>query len=129
MAEFSAVVDHVSSVIARCIECAGNEDIADLDFILTFLVSSSTELGELLDEVLVTRERHVDENVLTRLRDLRICLSQLYETKLFFLYPEWRAGTTPHLYRIYGVHPQKGNYLVLIMLQLQHKKCEVGNVT
>ena len=49
MADYSAVVD-VSSVISRCIERSGSEDISDLDLILTSLLSSSTQLGVLLDQ-------------------------------------------------------------------------------
>ena len=45
MADYSAVVDDVSSVISRCVERSRSEDLSDLDLILTSLLSSSTQLG------------------------------------------------------------------------------------
>lgn len=89
MAAFSTVIDFVSFTISRCIQCIGSEDLSDLDMILLSLSSSSAQIGGILDEVLVTRERHIEDDALTDLRQLHLCLNQLYmeyETKLFYRY-------------------------------------------
>ena len=70
MAAFSTVIDFVSSTISRCIQCIGSEDLSDLDMILLSLSSSSAQIGALLDEVLVTGERHIQDDALMDLRQL-----------------------------------------------------------
>lgn len=57
-----------------------------LDMDLVSLISASTQVGSLLDEILVTRQRDVEGRVLADLRQLHMCLNQLcleYQTKLF----------------------------------------------
>ena len=84
MAAVSSVVDAVvDNVISQCtsMEHSGSGDLSDLDMIM----SSSSPVGVLLDKMLVTRQRHVEEEVL---RQLHMCLNQLcleYETKLFIV--------------------------------------------
>ena len=78
--DVDVVVDSVSSVISQCrsMEHSGSGDLSDLD------MSSSSQVGVLLDEILVTRRRHVVEEVVIVLRQLHMCLNQLcleYETK------------------------------------------------
>ena len=88
--DVDAVVDSVSSVISQCrsMEHSGSGDLSDLDMILVSIMSSSSQVGVLLDEILVTRQRHVVEEVVIVLRQLHMCLNQLcleYETKLFIV--------------------------------------------
>ena len=50
------------------------------------LISSSSRVGSFLDEILITRQRQMDADVVSDLRQLHICLNQLclqYETRLF----------------------------------------------
>ena len=97
MAAMSSVVDTVSSVISVCTQHSGSEHLSDLDMILTSLMASSSQVGTLLDEILVTRQREVEDDALTNLRQLHRCLNQLcleYETKLLTrmaIYPEPRG--------------------------------------
>ena len=62
------------------------------------LMSSSSEVGGLLDEILVIRQRLVEEDVLTNLRHLHICLNQLcleYETKVFTRISTYPGKSSP----------------------------------
>lgn len=54
MAAMSSVVDTVSSAISVCTQHSGSEDLSDLDMILTSLMASSSQVGILLDEILIT---------------------------------------------------------------------------
>ena len=77
MSDLQALIDTVSSVIADCRHLSGSEDLAQLDIILTSLISTSSQVGNFLDEILVTRQRQVDEEVVAELRQLHLCLNQL----------------------------------------------------
>ena len=85
--ELQSLIDTVSSVVSECLHHTGSEDLSFLDLTLTSLVSCSSQVGSFLDDILVTRRRQVDEDVVLDLRQLHIiCLNQLclqYETKLF----------------------------------------------
>ena len=50
--DVDAVVDSVSSVISQCrsMEHSGSGDLSDLDMILVSIMSSSSQVGVLLDE-------------------------------------------------------------------------------
>ena len=81
------IVDSVASVLSECMQYSGNEDLSDMDMILLSLRSSSSHVGNLLDEILVTRQRQMQDDDVANLMQLRICLSELclqYETKLLF---------------------------------------------
>ena len=85
MAAVSSVVDAVVDNVCTSMEHSGSGDLSDLDMILVSIMSSSSQVGVLLDKMLVTRQRHVEEEVL---RQLHMCLNQLcleYETKLFIV--------------------------------------------
>lgn len=78
-------LDSVASVLSECMQYSGNEDLSDLDRILLSLRSSSSHVGDLLDEILVTRQRQAHDGVVAKLQQLRVCLSELciqYETRL-----------------------------------------------
>lgn len=80
------VVDAVLSAVSQCSSHSGSSDIQQLDMDLVSLIFASSQVGTLLDEILVTRQRDVDPRVLADLRHLHMCLNQLcleYETKLF----------------------------------------------
>ena len=82
------VVDAVLSVLSACMEHSGNDDVSYVDMTPLSLISASSQVGILLDEILVTRTRQVVEEVLSSLRQLHLCLNQLcleYETKLFVM--------------------------------------------
>ena len=81
-----SIVDSVSSVVSQCLSHSGSTDMAQLDMDLISLMSASSQVGDLLDEILVTRQIEVDGSVLADLRRLHLCLNQLcleYQTKLF----------------------------------------------
>ena len=86
MCELQSLIDTVSSVVSECLHHSVSEDLSNPDLILTSLLSCSSQIGSFLDEILVTRQRQVDEGVLVDLRQLHICLNQLclhYEAELF----------------------------------------------
>ena len=88
MAAISDVVDAVLSVLSACMQHSRNDDVSYVDMTLMSLISDSSQVGILLDEILVTLTRQVDEEVLSNLRQLHVCLNQLcleYETKLFVM--------------------------------------------
>ena len=84
----SSIIDTSNaSVLSECMQYSGNEDLSDLDRILLSLRSSSFHVGDLLDEILVTRQRQAHDGVVAKLQQLRLCLSELcvqYETRLLF---------------------------------------------
>ena len=74
----SSIIDTSNtSVLSECMQYSGNEDLSDLDKILLSLRSSSFHVGDLLDEILVTRQRQAHDGVVAKLQQLRLCLSEL----------------------------------------------------
>ena len=51
MAAISDVVDAVLFVLSACMEHSGNDDVSYVDMILVFLISASSQVGILLDEI------------------------------------------------------------------------------
>ena len=83
MATTEGVIDYVSSVILQCTQTF---DIAYLDINLTSLMYSSFQVGDLLNDILVTRQFSVEEETLSNLNELHRCLNQLcleYERKIY----------------------------------------------
>ena len=80
-------VESVASVLLECRQYSGTENVSGLDYILLSLRSSCSHVGNLLDEILVTRQRQVEDGVVAELLQLRTCLNELcvqHETKLLF---------------------------------------------
>lgn len=73
----ATVIDDVSSVILQCTQTCDSEDMADLDNNLTSLMNASFQVGDLLNEVLVTRQVSVGEETIATLNELHRCLNQL----------------------------------------------------
>ena len=97
MAAMLSVIDTVSSVLSVFIQDSGSEDLSNLDMILMSLMSSYSEVG-LLDEISVTIQRQVEEDVLTNLWHLHTCLNQLcleYETKVFTRISTYPGRSSP----------------------------------
>ena len=81
-----SVMDAVSSTVSQCSSHSGSADLAQLDFNIVSLISASSQVGGLLDDILVTGQIDVNGSVLADLRQLHMCLNQLcleYQTKLF----------------------------------------------
>ena len=86
MVDIKNVIDIVSVIVSQCSSHSGSSEVPQLDMDLLSLISASTQVGSLLDEILVTRQRDVEGRVLADLRQLHMCLNQLcleYQTKLF----------------------------------------------
>ena len=66
-------LDFVASVSSECTQYSGNEDLSDGDRILLSLRSSSSHVEDLLDEILATRQRQVQDGVVAKLQQLRLC--------------------------------------------------------
>ena len=64
-------LDSVASVLSECMQYSGNEDLSDLDRILLSLKSSSSHVGDLLDEILVTRQKQAHDG-LAKLRSMTL---------------------------------------------------------
>lgn len=82
------VVGRVASALAECTQYAneGSEDPVILDRLCFSMRSVSSDIGNLLDEILVTRQRSVESNELAKLQELNTCVGELcvqYETHLF----------------------------------------------
>ena len=115
------VVESVYSAISLCTEHSASGDISDLDMILASYMSTSSQVGMLLDEILVTRQRRVEEEVLTVLRHLHICLNQLcveYEKKLFIAMSTSPGRNTTTISGYSRGRPKKIINLGLVMLKL-----------
>ena len=84
-------IERIASVLSDCRSIQFSrmhETLSELDRFLWSLRICSCELGDLLDDILVVGQLQVDENDVNNLRQLHICLNQLYveyETKLLFL--------------------------------------------
>ena len=75
----------VASVLSECMQYSDSEDLSVLDRILLSLRSSTSRVGDILDEILVTGQRQMQDGIVANLRQLSLCLSELcvhYETKL-----------------------------------------------
>ena len=80
-------VESVASVLLECRQYSGTENVSGLDYILLSLRSNCSHVGNLLDEISVTRQRQVEDGVVAELLQLRMCLNELcvqHETKLLF---------------------------------------------
>ena len=81
-------IERIASVLSDCRSIQFSrmhETLSELDRFLWSLRICSCELGDLLDDILVVGQLQVDENDVNNLRQLHICLNQLYVTKLLFL--------------------------------------------
>ena len=75
------LVGSVASVLSECAQYSTN-----LDRLCFLLRGVSSEIGSLLDEILVTRQRNVESGELIKLQELNTCVGELcvqYETNLF----------------------------------------------
>ena len=80
-----AVVRRVLHVIQDCVRHANITDLNDVDRICLNLARCSAELGDLLNCVLVTRCILLDEDNISALRELHVCVNHLaveWETRL-----------------------------------------------
>ena len=89
----SAVVQRVLHVVQECeIQSIDTISFNEVDRICLVLSRCATELGELLNSVLVARSIFLDEDTVSSLRELHICVNHLvveWETRLL------RASTGP----------------------------------
>ena len=76
------VVCQVSSVISECLQTSNTEDVPQLDFLSLNLRCCLTELGQLLEELLISRQRHIDQAQLSTLLELIQCVANYYESRL-----------------------------------------------
>ncbi len=79
------VVCQVSSVISECLDTLNTEDVPNLDFLSYNLRCCLTDLGQLLEEMLISRQRHIDQAQLSMFLDLTQCVSELsnyYDSRL-----------------------------------------------
>ena len=88
------LVGRVSSVLSECAQYSN--DSTNLDRLCFLLRGVSSEIGSLLDEILVTRQRNVESGELIKLQELNTCVGELcvqYETNLFrsFTQLDWKA--------------------------------------
>ena len=105
-------------------EHSASGDISDLDMIQASFMSTSSQVGMLLDEILVTRQRRVEEEVLTVLRHLHICLNQQcveYETKLFIAMSTSPVRNTTTISGHSRGRPKKIINVVLVWLETMLK--------
>ena len=78
------LVGRVASVLSECTQYSN--DSTNLDRLCFLLRGVSSEIGSLLDEILVTRQRNVESGELIKLQELNTCVGELcvqYETNLF----------------------------------------------
>ena len=69
------LVGRVASVLSECAQYSN--DSTNLDRLCFLLRGVSSEIGSLLDEILVTRQRNVESGELIKLQELNTCVGEL----------------------------------------------------
>ena len=110
----------VASVLSECMQYSDSEDLSVLDRILLSLRSSTSRVGDILDEILVTGQRQMQDGIVANLRQLSLCLSELcvhYETKLLLRMSRNSVESTVVPYSMSG-RPRRIINLALVLCNM-----------